>query len=287
MHHCIYVSLLVCLLMALAGSHAADPAAPSESLMLKNYNLDVLALEKEWTSTHNASYFCKARDLLRSAGENTNEYQISKLDLASGVLLKSRCGIEFRSDERRYVLFGQAEVIENLARTDIRHLKDLSDWPELRARYVRIMMYQRAAWISLQDPSLDGKVIELNSTLPMQLVPESDAKVIAAEQDRMERNQRVSLQIDLKRFLNDNSLVIDRFMVAAFSIEPIDLRMLNESLAMGLYTPEERIKIVNTVEAATGKKLPLGQLPDKIAVSPSKDSQPAPAVPKADGEKKP
>jgi hypothetical protein len=128
-------------------------------------------------------------------------------------------------------------------------MKQLSSWPELRAQYGRLLMIQRATWLSLRDPDLDGKPIELDSTLRLQTSPED----VVRNTERIARNIKIALQFDLKRFLKELGPEIDKFMVASFSDEPKDMRMFNALLAMGLYTHEERAKLTAAMEKNTGK----------------------------------
>lgn len=253
MHHIPYVSILVCLMMTVEVVHAAAPSGGNPTVM--TYNRDVMALEQGWKSTRQASYFSKALALFQATKSTIPEMDVdfhtSQLDLASGMLLKSRDGSEFGSDAGA-VRCCQAEIIAQLADVDVRQLKKLAAWPELRARYARLLMLQRATWISLRDPTFDGKLIELDSTIHLQPDP--------VVQERLLRNQRIALQRDVKRFLEETGPAIDRFMIAAFSIEPGDFRMLNELLAMGLYTPTDRAKLV----ARVAGNIP--ELPDIVKI---------------------
>ena len=235
------ILFLITLMTAAAVVYAADTSKGNDTM--QKYNSDLLGLEQEWTSNPQASYFSKALTLSRaviSASGTNFGFHTFQLDLASGVLLKSRDGSEFGSDARA-VRYCQAELIGELAAVDVGRMKDLVAWPGLRARYARLLMLQRARWISLRDPTLDGEMIELDSTIRLQPDP-------AAAQERLIRNQRVSLQGDLKRFMEETAPLIDRFMIAAFSMEPVDFRMLTELLAMGLYTPADRARLVTATE---------------------------------------
>lgn len=239
------VLFLVSLMTAVAVTYAADTSKGNDTV--QTYNSDVLGLEQEWISNPQASYFSKALTLSRAArpaaAETNVEVHTFQLDLASGVLLKSRDGSEFGSDASA-VRHCQAEIIGKLAAVDVGRMKDLAAWPELRARYARLLMLERAIWVSSRDPTLDGEMIELDSTIRLQPAP-------ASAQERLIRNQRVSLQGDLKRFMAETAPLIDRFMIAAFSMEPVDFRMLNELLAMGFYTAEERARLVTAAEKKT------------------------------------
>lgn len=239
MHNIPYVWFLACLVLAAALTHASDISGDSPTMM--TYSNDVMALEHEWSSTHRDTYFNKALALCRARAatpEMTVEYHTAHLDLASGVLGKSRDGFESRSDPS-VVRRCQAEIIALLAGVNVRKLKELPAWPELRARYARILMFQHATWTCLRDPALDGAGMQLDSTEGTEPDPHA--------QERRNRNRRIALQGDLKRFLKEKGPVIDRFMIEAFSVEPADFRMLNELLAMGLYSAVDRVTLVTTV----------------------------------------
>jgi hypothetical protein len=212
------------------------------------YDRENLALERKWGADQQAKYFSEALALFRArnaAQEMNPQVQSAQLDLASGVLLKTRDGSEYGSDAGA-VRNCQAAIIRELVAVNIEQLERLPNWADLRARYARLLMYQRATWLGLRDPALDDQSIELDSTIRMEPDP--------AAEERLLRNQRIALQLDLKHFLKEAGPAIDRFMISLFSRKPEDFRMLNELLAMGLYTPAERSKLVTNEATARNKK---------------------------------
>ena len=257
------VSVAICLVVAVLA-HGEDRPSGDEGA-LDRLNRDLLALEREWQTTSNPSYFSKASRLVRV----TRHSQLMVdprchtfiLDLTCGVLLKSRDGTEFDMNAESAVRSCQNKVVDELASVDPSVMTRFEAWPELRARYTRLMMIQRARWISLRDPSLDGPIM-LDSTQhlgAMEPDPAKRAVYLAAEEaankKRLIQNQQASLQYDVKKFMADTGPEIDRFMIAAFSAEPADFRMLNELLLMGRYTAEARTTLVNLVAGST-QRLP-------------------------------
>ncbi len=252
MHNNPYIFILACLMTAVPLMYAADNSEVKYNV--ESYYDNLEALEKEWHSTHEASYFRKAKNLLTEANTFVRErnaiFYRFQLDLASAVLLKSRDGTEFGRNAHGAVRLNQAAIIDVLATVDVRQMKSLAAWPDLRAAYASLLMVQRAIWVSLRDPTLDGAKIVLDSTVSLQ--PDADA---AERLNRVDRNTRVAVQNDLKSFMAETAPYIDRFLIDAFSMEPKDSRMLNEMLLMGLYTPEDRAKLMGKVEGMVGHSI--------------------------------
>ena len=257
------VSVAICLVVAVLA-HGEDRPAGDKG-HIDGLTRDLLALEQEWRSTNNPSYFSKAVRLRRHVQQSQlmagPESHTFILDLTCGVLLKSRDGTEFDMNADSAVRYCQNKVVSELASVDPTVMTRFEAWPELRARYARLMMIQRARWISLRDPSLDGPIM-LDSTQhlgAMEPDPAKRAVYLAAEEaankKRLIQNQQASLQYDVKKFMADTGPEIDRFMIAAFSAEPADFRMLNELLLMGRYTAEARTTLVNLVAGST-QRLP-------------------------------
>jgi len=218
-----------------------------ENDIMKSYKSELVTLEEEWSLNPNVSFFVKALQLSREASANNAaresgvDYYTFQLDLASAVLIKNLKDIDVRSD---YSAPGrvQALVMGTLASENIDRIKNFESWPELRARYARLLMLQRSLWISLRDPNLDEETIEIDSTLR---IGERD---LTESLERMNRNRKISFQFDLIRFMDNTAPLFDRFMVEAFSLEPVDIRLLEELLVLGRYSPEDRIKIMENVE---------------------------------------
>ena len=252
MHTTYFGSSWVCLMMA--ATALSETNSIGGRPIVNTYNQDIMALEQEWNSTNQISCFIKARELFvaRSGGLKTVGFHTSQLDLAAAVLFKSRGGKEFQK-EGDIVFINQGEIIDMLAiGANVSEMEKLAVWPELRSRYALLMMCQRATSISLRDPTLDDKMIQLDSTVRWQPLTDAEQQALQKKADLYER---IHLQHALKSFMKDTGPRIDRFMVDAFSREPFDIRMLNELLAMGLYTPEERAKLV-TIVAEKVKGLP-------------------------------
>lgn len=248
MHHIFYISLFFCLMIA-AVVHAAEHSEVVKTDL--NLRDRVTALEQEWKAGNEASYFEKAWALFHAIGLARPldsvpdcDYYTCQLDLVNNVVSKSRDGTEFR-DSDLFVLGERARFVESLvmarlAQGDVKQMKELKSWPVLRARYGRLLMRERAVWISMRDPTLDGQVLMLDSTIGI--------RDPAVDQQREQQNKKIHVQLFLKRCLDDNGPEIDRFMVDAFSLEPSDRRVLDELLALGLYTAPERAKLMAAIE---------------------------------------
>ena len=241
-----------CFLLAFSAfvlNNAGAANMSTTNMAVSAYTNEFYSLEKEWTATNSPSYFYKSMSLFNSvrAIDNTCFKSLSfQLDIASGMLLKSRCGSEFGPNGIA-ICRCQADVISQLAAQDISMVSHLSSWQELRARYARILMYQRSMWFSLRDPAFDNEPITMYSSIRVQPDPIPDAI------NHADRNNKIALQMVLKRVISETAPMIDRFMVAAFSSEPEDMRMLNEFLAIGGYSPEDRAKLVRVVGKTFGK----------------------------------
>jgi hypothetical protein len=264
------VSVVIWLVAAVLA-HGEDRPSGDKG-RIDGLNRGLLALEQEWRSTNNPSYFSKAVSLRGHVQQSQlmagPEYHTFILDLTCGVLLKSRDGTEFDINGESAVRICQNKAVAKLASVDPAVIAGLEAWPDFRARYARLMMVQRARWISLRDPSLDGPII-LDSTA--RLGPRDHA----ADRLRQKRNQQARLQYDVKGFLSKTGPKIDRFMVRAFSLGPFDFRMLNEMLLIGRYPPEERTKLV-TLAAGSTQRLP-ERLRHQFAGSAGKSSVEPPA----------
>ncbi len=232
--------ILVSFLLSATMLHAAE--APGSNITVRTNN-GIVQLEQEYKLSPRGPYLLKAMHLLEERfgipeKERTSEHFTSQLDLAAGVLFKGVDWGEFGSDASS-VRCCVEEITRCLATVEIHDIKSLENWPELRARFARLLMYQRAIWVRLRDPTLDDKTIQLYSGIDIPPRP--------VDTNAVDPNIKIELQHNLKRFLTDTGPAIDNFMVTAFSTAPADFRMLNELLAMGLYTPSERTKLVKKV----------------------------------------
>ena len=252
------LSILICLIMTVSVTHASEP---SEGNDLKKYKSAHLALEKEWKTTPHISYFGKMVQLSREALSLPIvdvDFHNFQLDLVSDMFLKSCYGSTMGAHPD--VIGSKSYVIHKLSSINIKRIKDMPFWSKFRSRYARLMMLQRATCFMLLDSTLDDKSIVLDNTCPASAFesdPTKRAALVAVEEaDRKKleiQNRKVSAQIQVKKFMKETAPVIDRFMIATFSNKPDDLRMLNEFLALGFYTPAEQTKLVALVKAKVQK----------------------------------
>jgi hypothetical protein len=239
----IYVLLLICLPVTFTETLAAVAEVP----VMKNEEKSVVSLELEWALNHRPIYFSKALQLFSAQNAEphpSKDFYSSQLNFASSILMKSRDGSEY-GDEASPIRCCQAKIVQQLANVIFDNVKDLPGWPELRAGTARLLMCQRGTWLSLRDPNLDGKTIELDSAINYQ--PDQ------AAQERNLRNKKIEMQLDLKRFLGEFGPAIDRYMVNAFSIEPKNSQMLSDLLVIGNYSSVEREKLTNMVESVKNR----------------------------------
>ncbi len=235
------------LVIALAIAVQAAEKPPKSTMA--DVEKQLITLEGAWTkSEHDPVYFQQAVLLLSETIANPeidDRYWDLVLDIASGVLLKTRGGLEF-GDNASPVRNNQAEVAKRLvASAFVKQLERLPRWREHRARHARLLVGLRFGWMALRDATIDGQLIQLDSSLRL---PGSERSTV----DRLEQNARVALQLDLKRFLAEVAPDIDAFLVSAYR-NAADARELNELLSMGGYTPAERAHLV---AKAAGGPLP-------------------------------
>lgn len=244
------VSVVMCL-VATVLAHGADFPLGDEGRK-DALSRELMVLERDWQKTNNPSYFSKSRGLIPYVRQGLvkadPKYHTFMLDLTSGLLVKSRDGTEFDMNAEGAVRHCQNEAVDELASVDPAVIAKLQDWPDFRARYARLMMFQRGKWISLRDPSKAGPIM-LDSTVHF------GPRDRAADALRQKRNQQAQMQYDIKRFLSETGPKIENFMVRAFSLEPYDFRTLNEMLLMGGYAAEKRRELV-TKAAGNTERLP-------------------------------
>lgn len=235
-------SVAIC--FGVAALAYGDDRPSGEEQAIERLKREIVALEQEWRSTGDPSYFSKATRLVRNTRHSLlmadPRSHTFVLDAAFGVLAKGDDGSakEFDANAMTAVRHCQNKVVSELASVRPEVMRGFKAWPELRARYARLMMLQRARWISLRDPSQEGPIVLDSTVHPL---GHRDA---AEDRLRAKRNRQALLQYDVKRYQSETGPKIDHFMVGAFSLEPFDWRMFNEMLLLGRYTEEERTKLL-------------------------------------------
>ncbi len=224
---------------------------------MADIQIQLIALESAWAKPdHDPVYFQRAASLLTdliSKPEIDDRYWDLVLDIASGVLLKSRGGLEY-GENAIPVRNNQTDVAERLISSAfMKQRAQLPRWREHRARHARLLVGLRFGWVALRDATVDGQMIVLDSTATL---PGVERSAIA----RLEQNMRVSLQLDVKRFLAEVAPSIDAFLVSLYR-DPGDAREFNELLAMGGYTPGERAHLVAKAASESLPDVLKAQLP--------------------------
>jgi hypothetical protein len=227
--------------------HAADQPAGGKPPPMDPVK-ELLILETDWAKTGNPMYFSDARKLLvASVAQNKKDdaWQHALLDIANGIILKaSPTAFEYEQDAtpvRMCIADAAMQLTMNVPPPTAE-----GQWQELRARRMRLLMRVRGTWFTMRNafwddqPIMEGRGIPTDENVPKQV----------------DHNRDIQLQQDVTRFMKEYVPTIDKYVVSALALRPVDIREINETLTIGGYTVAERSEMIRKIAVATRTPIP-------------------------------